>query len=362
MRIGIDISQVFFATGVSTYTDNLVRSLLSIDSKNRYILFGGSLRRFAELKSWSNSHATVRGSYEAKIFPFPPKLLDFVWNSLHVFPVEYLTGKIDVFHSSDWTQPPSSAFKVTTIHDLAPLRYPRLHHPEIVAVHKRRLYWVKKEVDRIITVSKSTKADIVELLGVSESKISVIPEAADTIYKPQTKQRINEIKKKYKISRDYLLAVGVAPRKNLKNVVTAFKRLGGHNLSLVVAGGGEFKESSERGVIGLGNVPRQDLPPLYSGARALVYIPIYEGFGLPILEAFAAGCPVVCSKVSSIPALVGDAARLVDPKDVDQVRDGILSVLKNSEELVKKGLKRAKDFSWKKTAEETLKVYEETKK
>ncbi|KKU70327.1 MAG: Glycosyl transferase group 1, partial [Candidatus Woesebacteria bacterium GW2011_GWD1_47_21] len=174
MKIGIDISSVIYGTGVSHYTEKLVENLLTIDKDNRYKLFGGSLRRMGELDSFVGS---LSGSFESKILPIPPTLADLIWNRLHLLPIEKLIGAVDVFHSSDWTQPPAKAFKVTTIHDLAPIRFPKLTHPKIYAAHKKRLEWVKKEADRIIVPSEATKKEM-ESYGFDTGNVRVIPEAS----------------------------------------------------------------------------------------------------------------------------------------------------------------------------------------
>ena len=136
MKIGIDISQIVYGTGVSVYTKNLVENLVKIDKENEYILFGGSLRRLDPIKSFIGS---LPGHVLGKTYPLSPKMADILWNRLHILYIERLTGQLDVFHSSDWTQPPSHAFNVTTIHDLAPFVYPKLTPPEIVSAHKARL-------------------------------------------------------------------------------------------------------------------------------------------------------------------------------------------------------------------------------
>src|SRR3989344_6564436 len=148
MRICIDISSVVFGTGVSTYTKNLVGNILGLDNNNEYILFGGSLRRKEEFKAFLKD--LKKGTWQSKILPIPPLMTDILWNKMHILPIEKLVGDISVFPSSDWSQPPSSSFKVTTVHDLVPIKFPKISHPKIVSTHKMRLKWVKKEVDRII--------------------------------------------------------------------------------------------------------------------------------------------------------------------------------------------------------------------
>ena len=135
--------------------------------------------------------------------------------------------------------------------------------------------------------------------------------------------------------------------------------MAGNNLKLIVAGEDTAKKDYARGIRFVGRVNESELAILYSGAEALVYPSFYEGFGLPVIEAFSCGCPVVASKTSSIPEVAGDAAILVDPTSLDSVVKGIDKALENKNDLRKRGLERAKDFSWEKTAEETLKVYKE---
>lgn len=360
MRIGIDISPIVYETGVSWYTKNLIKALLQIDKTDEFVLFGGSLRRFGDLKLViGNYHATVRGSYRPKLFTLPPAFMEIVWNRLHIFPVEWLIGSIDVFHSSDWTQPPTKAYKVTTIHDLTPLRFPEISHPRIVAAHKARLGWVKKEVDKIIAVSEFTKREIVEVLGINPDKITVIHEAPDPSLKASNKEEVIRIKEKFKILGDYLFVVGGDPRKNISTIVQAFSRLrkGMPGTELVIAGKLWKKIPTKEGIKLLGHVDREDLATLYSGAQALVYTSLYEGFGLPILEAMQIGCPVVTSNLSSMPEVAADAAVLVDPTSPEEIAKGIEKVLSDRKRWIKRGKKRASEFSWKKAARKTIKVY-----
>lgn len=355
MKIGIDISQIVYETGVSWYTRNLVRALLKADRGTEYLLFGGALRRFTDLDKFARE---LRGNFTKKFFPLSPTMLDFFWNRLHLFPIENFTGDIDVFHSSDWAQPPARRAKlVTTIHDLAPLRFPDITHPRIVSAHKARLAWVKKEVDKIMAVSQFTKKEMVELLGIKPEKIVVIPEAPDPIFKSVPGRLRAQVRRRYKLKNDYLLVVGTDPRKNLPAIVRAFANIGS-NLDLVIAGR-EWAIPAESRIRILGHIPRKDMPALYSGASALVYTSLYEGFGLPILEAMASGCPVVTSNITSLPEVAGEAAVLVDPTNPTEIAAGIEKALAESKIWIKKGKERVKQFSWEKTARETLKVYRE---
>lgn len=170
MRIGIDISQIVHeGTGVATYVRRMVDTLLTLDRDNEYVLFGASLRRREIFKKFVNNRAPL------VVVPIPPTILDILWNVLHVIPIEWFIGKIDVFWSSDWTQPPLiDARAVTTIHDITTLKFPNEMDRRIVAVHKRRLAWVKKECTTIFCDSESTKNDVFDLLGIPEYKLHVI--------------------------------------------------------------------------------------------------------------------------------------------------------------------------------------------
>jgi len=358
MKIAIDVSSVIYGTGVSVYTKNLVENLLKIDKENEYILFGGSLRRSGEIKEWLTTFKgqAFKASFEGRVFLIPPTISDIIWNRFHVLPIEKLIGKIDVFHSSDWTQPPSGAFEVTTIHDLVPLKYPKLSHSKIIAVHKRRFKYIKKEVDKIIVPSQTTKDDLAKL-GIKEDKITVIPEAPDSIYKPTKVKEINALKKRLRIGSRYVLAVGITPRKNLERTIEAFEKVKSGGMKLAVVGEPKTKIYEKRGVIYLGYISKKEMPTLYSGAEVLVYPSLYEGFGLPILEAFTCKVPVVTSNMGSMKEVAGKATVLVDPYSVDSIAKGIEKAIGNRKDLVKKGLTRVKYFSWEKTAEMTLEVY-----
>lgn len=174
MKICLDISQLAYpGTGVFSYTKNLVESLLRIDKKNEYLLFFSSLRK--NIDDQIDQFKDLNPKVKIKTFRHPPTLLDLLWNRLHICPIEWFVGPVDVFFSSDWTQPPTlRAKKVTTLHDLAVFKYPSEHHPKIVATQKRRIKWVKKECDLIICDSLATKKDAREILGIEKKRLRVV--------------------------------------------------------------------------------------------------------------------------------------------------------------------------------------------
>ena len=192
MRIGIDISQLAFEdTGFANYLENLLNALLKIDSRNEYVLFFSSLRRnfprprqakrggqFSIFPSIPSSGP--RGNFQSnpnvkiKTFKFPLTLLDLLWNRLHIAPIEWFIGDVDVFITSDWTEPPTrQAKKATILYDLAVYKYPKETDKKIVETQKRKLHWVKKESDLIFCISEATKKDAMEILGIDSEKLSV---------------------------------------------------------------------------------------------------------------------------------------------------------------------------------------------
>jgi glycosyltransferase involved in cell wall biosynthesis len=173
MVIGIDISQLAFpGTGVANYLENLLSTLLNIDKKNEYVLFYSSLRKNFDPSKYSfldNPNVSL------KLFKLPPTLLDYMWNGLHIFPIENLVGKVDLFITSDWTEPPvKKAKKATIIYDTIVYKFPKESDKKIIDTQKRKLKWVKKETDIVFTISASSKKDIEEILKIDNKKIHVI--------------------------------------------------------------------------------------------------------------------------------------------------------------------------------------------
>ncbi|HSD98655.1 MAG TPA: glycosyltransferase [Patescibacteria group bacterium] len=168
MKIGIDISQLAYPkTGVATYLHGLVQHLIQQDKKNHYVLFYSSMRK-GLTATFAGENVTL------KEFRLPPTLLTILWNTLHIFPIEWFIGRTDIFISSDWTQPPTSAKKATILYDLIVYKYPEETSQKIIAVQKKKLAWVKKEVDKILCISKATKKDAEEILGIPDQKLTVV--------------------------------------------------------------------------------------------------------------------------------------------------------------------------------------------
>jgi len=376
MIIGIDVSSIPYGTGVSNYTLNLVRNLVKLDKTNTYKLF------FSSLRLPLPSEIKLLGKYpHVKIYHFrlPLTFLHWLWNRLHIIPIEFFIGKCDVFHSSDWTEPPTIHVKtVTTIHDLVPFLYPKWSSPKIIHTHLLKMSQALKHCFHFICVSQNTKSDFEKLFpAIPDQKISVIYEAAEDKYEKFRRlplsvrqSKINHIKKIYDLDK-YILAQGTRePRKNLTRLIEGFLLFKQKNPTskylLAIAGKygwGKDVPPQNHSVKILGFIPEKDMVTLNAAAVCLAYPSLYEGFGLPLVKALKLGLPIITSNCSSMPEIVGNSAILVDPNNSKEIAGAIEKIYKSSsfrQALSQKELLQAKKFSWVITAEQTLKVYENT--
>lgn len=269
---------------------------------------------------------------------------------------------------------------IVTVHDLIPLVFPK-HFPAGIrgSIKWRIQKWSLHQVNAIITDSECSKKDIIQYTNISNKKVHVVYLAAGEDFKKlETGNWKLEIKSRYNLPDRFALYVGdVTWNKNLPRLIEAIKKI---NLTLVMVGKALVSENFDKAnpwnqdlarvkelikgdkrFIQLGFIPKDDLVGIYNLATVFVMPSLYEGFGLPILEAMACGCPVVTSKEGSIPEVAGDAAFYVDPYDVKSIASGIKGLFENEEErkcLSSEGIDRAKKFSWKKIAEETMVIYE----
>lgn len=357
MKIGIDISQVIYKTGVSQYTARLVSGLLAQDSGEEFVLLAGTLRQKKAFQDYLLTLSKFQNHSSKIVSWLPPTMSDLLWNKLHIVNVERLIGPVDIFHSSDWAQPPGKAKMVTTVHDLSPLLFPEQTPKKVVEVHKRRLFWVQKEADLIIVPSNATKSDLVNL-GFDQARIHVVYEAAN--HKKASEKAVEEIKRKYKITGDYALAIGVHPRKNTPRIIKAFENAtAGKDMKLVLVGHPTLNmNKQQRNVRFTGRVDSEsEMDALYTGASVLLYPSLYEGFGIPILDAFACNTPVVTSNISSMAEVAGEAAVLVDPLSDESIAEGIRQALRSPKTYVSRGIKQVARFSWEKMVSETLALY-----
>lgn len=361
MRIGIDATPMFRRKGgIGWYTYFLVKYLLKIDRQNEYFLYTTTMGKEAE--DYSILH-----NPNVRLIRTSKSVLRW-WPG---------ANQIDLYHGTNYKLPIIGRYRrVVTIHDIALDRFPHFSRKFVgqwwSSYRTRR---TAQRANRVITVSHHAAREIQGFFGISPEHIAVIYNGVrEEFYPDHYPERWKTLQKNYQIRPSgYILYVGgFEPRKNLHTLLRAYSSLPSISdfYQLVVVGemGKWSKEiyqtiailNLQGQVILTGYLPVEDLRVLYSMADLFVYPSIYEGFGLPPLEAMACGCPVITSNSSSLPEVVGDAALMVDPFDVEGLAFTIQRVLNDKElrdQLRKKGLDRASLFTWEKTARETLTVY-----
>lgn len=360
MRIAIDARLTgYIRGGTSRYTVQLVHALAALETGDELILL-----------------ESRRGTVDL-MWPATARRLRLATPPHHRFeqialPLELLRLPADLLHSPDFIPPFRRRYRsVITIHDLAFLRYPHLLTPES-ARYYGQVGRAVESADQIIAVSEATRRDLLELLPADPDRVTVVHEAASPDCRPLDPVEVERWRSELGLPREFVLFVGtLEPRKNLPTLLKAFSRVGKDcRVPLVVVGGrGWLCEEvfATRDALGLnqevlfaGTVPGKQLVYYYNCATCLVLPSLYEGFGLPVLEAMACGTPVIVSNLSSLPEIAGDAAITVDPTDVDGLA-GALAVLLSDEELRARlrrlGIKRAGSFSWERAARETMEVY-----
>ena len=292
-------------------------------------------------------------------------------------PVETVTGPLDLFYSPDFVLPPTrrSTRALLTVHDLSFLHYPEHFVPKLVQYLTRVVTRSVARADRVLADSEATRADLIAHLGTEPEKVEVLYSGVDPRFCPQPEPgEAERIRARYGIgSRPYVLSVGtVQPRKNYVRLIQAFAQLQTcklANLQLLIAGGkgwlyedilAEAEKHSDR-VRVLGFVEDGDLPALYRGASLFAFPSLYEGFGLPVLEAMACGVPVVCSDVSSLPEVAGDAALLVNPLDANDLAEAMACALEEADlrqGMIARGLAQAARFSWERAARQLVDTFD----
>jgi len=373
MYICLDIGNLTsnFTTGIANYVYCLLEALLDVDKDNKYKLLGITplkLHRFIKnlkFKDYSN--------VEIKSYQMPSKAFHRVfslWQSINFPPVEWLTGNIDIFHSFDWYFPPvKSAKAIATIFDITPLSHPKWHTRGNVKQHTKRLKTIKKNADIVTTISKNSKKDIIKYLKIDSEKVFVIYPGVNTnkFHPIKNKYLIEKTLNKYDLKPGYILYVGtIEARKNIETLLKSITYLNnekGVSKKLVLVGrkGKSFdKLSFSKNVVWTDYVSDEDLIYLYNVASCFVYPSLYEGFGLPVLEAMACGCPVIASNTSSLPEVVGDSGILINPDDSKMMANAIKQILANSQltrSFINKGYQQVKKFTWKNSAIQTLQIY-----
>jgi len=368
LRIAIDAHSVGAKLGGNeSYATNLIEALAQIDNVNEYTLYVTTAEAFNRFhKRWSNFK--VRSTLPHTPLIRIPLILS----------AELRKNPVDLLHVQFTAPPFCPCPVVVSVHDLSFEHFPHTFNRRSRTQLRLTVRHSVRRAARILTLSEHTRQDIVQTYRVDESRIEAIPIAAAPHFVPvsDTKE-LQRVRHTYGIESNYILTVGsIQPRKNLARLVNAYallrKKYQGDTLpKLVLVGKCAWLYDEtlrtldatglKDSVILTGYVPESDLPALYSGALCFVYPSYFEGFGLPPLEAMQCGAPVIIGNKTSLPEVVGDAAVLVDPFDVEALAGAIEDVINNPDlrsQMCVKGFARARMFDWKETARRTLRVYE----
>lgn len=358
MKIGIDVRTATDPrSGKGIYTYNLVKNLLKIDRKNEYLLYTNEIS--GDLAHFPNAHIKIiqRSSWR--------------WHFAVV--KDFMRERGDVFFApTSYIIPtflPRKIKSIITVHDLVAFLHPALHQIKATILEKLFFRLSLSRCAHVLTPSQNTKKDLMKFFKCADKKITVTPLGVSPEFfeKPKNMQAVKE---KYNLPDEFILTIsGFEPRKNVGVLIDAMDEVAQKSpkIKLVIVGGKGWKSTGlqkkisqkKHNVIHIENCPPRELSAFYHLAKVFVYPSLYEGFGLPPLEALASGCPVICSNTSSLPEVCGDAALMVDPDNKSELAHTLEELLKDeslSKSLHEKGSVQAKKFSWEATAEKTLAV------
>lgn len=368
MRVAIQVDQLFFAApgGIGTYIRNLVPAMAARDPALGLSLFHARFASPDIPERWMREHWVE--SLPETIASLYPR-----WNVLARPPLPASLRSAEVLHATNHAAvPPAGDGQklVVTVHDLAFERFPNLFPRRWRILYRLGLRAAVKRADAILTPSRSTAEDVLSRTDVDPAKLHVVPLAASL---PRGALEVDEVLGRLKVPSPYLLFVGtLEPRKNLVRLIRAYRRVAAEGFphSMVLAGPlgwhheSLMRELALRGpgeIVMTGPLSDDELDAVYRAADALVYPSLYEGFGLPVLEAMARGVPTIASTTSSVPEVAGDAAIGVNPRSVRDIGRAIESLLTDvdlAERMAARGRAQAERFSWDETARLTLAVYE----
>ncbi len=365
MKIAIEARPIrwSYGTGIGNYTYSLIEKLNEIDTVNDYIFL------------WPDEEPG----------PLLPFLRPYTYYSLPrddrredaEIPLWLTQERADLFHltQNGFRTPRPGSYKIiVTIHDLIPYFYPEMVRPTFLRRFITEMPYIVERADHIITVSEASKQDLIEIFQVDPAKIAVIPSGPSAAYRPLPSSSVAPTLHQYGLNRPFILYVGgLNPRKNVPELIYAFAKIyrdlpDGQQL-VILGGEGRHLTQLKLLVEALdlkdevrfpGFVGTEELPSFYNGADLFVYPSLYEGFGLPPIEAMACGTPVITSNVSSLPEVVGEAALTVNPRDTLQLAETILKTLKNGDlrqTMIEKGFRQCRQYQWSSIAARILSVY-----
>ncbi|MEM8857347.1 MAG: glycosyltransferase family 1 protein [Chloroflexota bacterium] len=376
-RVGIDVTSALTqGGGIGRYTRELIDALskTQFDSALDVTLFSAKPPLQTPVQNPLPTHPSIN----YKPAPIDERWLYRIWYRLRFpLPVQTFTGRLDLFHSPDFVLPPIAGNipSLLTVHDLSFLHYPHTFTPALVNYLNRVVPWSVKRATHILADSVATQNDLVELWGTPAEKITVLYSGVHQRFQEiKDHQELDQVRTKYGLgSNPYILAVGtVQPRKNYQMLIQAFAKIADRlPHSLIITGGKGWlfdeilAEVEAQNLIGrvvfTGFVDDEDLSAIYSAAEVLAFPSLYEGFGLPILEAMACGTPVINSDASCLPEVAGEATIQLTPHSIDEWSGKLAQLLEDKvlqDQLKMKGKAQAEKFSWGKSAEQLLSIYE----
>ncbi len=365
-RIGIDARKLH-DFGIGTYIRNLLKQLARIDQATEYVL----LCRPCDVSVVNQLGVNFRAVPEASS--------NYSIGEQLRIPLVLKRESVHLFHAPHYVLPPLAQCKsVVTIHDVIHLLFPQYLPSRLAYAYARASLWAAvRRSDRILTVSETSKNDILRRFKVAAEKVVVIYNAIDERFNVEpSEEQVERVRQRYQLDEQFVLYVGnIKPHKNLERLIEAFdllRRGGFEHLRLLIIGDEISKYPALRRTVHvhklhksvrfLGFVPIETLAVLYRLADVFVFPSLYEGFGLPPVEAMASGAPVVTSNVSSLPEVVGEAALLVDPYDPESIADGMRQVLTDDalrETLRARGFAKAQQYSWQRSVEQVHRIYME---
>jgi glycosyltransferase involved in cell wall biosynthesis len=366
VRIAIDARKLR-DFGIGTYVRNLLRHLSRLDRTTEYVVLCHGPDRDLVPQLGDNFCAVLDSSPGYSL------------REQLTVPLDLRRARVDLFHAPHYVLPPLTPCRsVVTIHDCIHLRFPQYLPSRLAYSYARSSMWVATHrSSRIITVSEASKRDILSYFHVPDTKIDVIPNAIDErFWEMPDADEVDKVRERYQLNDRYVLYAGnIKPHKNIERLIEAFHMLRKHgfeDVKLLIIGDQISKYATLRRAVHryklhkhvrfLGFVPDKTLAVLYRLAAVFAFPSLYEGFGLPPLEAMASGTPVITSNVSSLPEVVGDAALLIDPYDPAAIADALQRVLSDPalrQQLRVRGLARARHFSWERSIARVRQIYDE---
>jgi glycosyltransferase involved in cell wall biosynthesis len=367
-KIAIDYTPAYEqGGGIGRYVRELVTALAKLDSVSQYRLFVAGAKTLPAAPGANFTWSPTKIS---------PRWWARVWHRAQIpLPIELFTGRVNLFHATDFTLPPTLCRTILTVHDLSFVRVPETTSPTLKHYLDKVVPRSIKRADHILADSQATKDDLIALYNTPSDKVTVLLSGVEPRFRPiDDLNSLERVRVRYALpDRPYILSVGtVQPRKNYVRLVEALGALRGQGIdvSLVIVGApGWLAEPIYETIKKLrlsefvrftGFADDADLPALYTGAVCVALPSLYEGFGLPVLEAMACGTPVLTSNVSSLPEVAGDAALLVDPHETQAIADGLMRLITDSalrNQLTARGYQQAARFTWDRSARELQAVY-----